>query len=182
MTTAPRRRDPERRRREIVDAAVAIVLEEGSGAITHRKVAARAEVPLGSTTQYFATLDDLRAAALDRLAREVDIWLDALEAAFERDGTTPATYAAQLHLYLGDTHLVQSTYALTSTYDEGHAMNKLWTTRFVEMLCRHLSPTSARALAALSDGLALHTAVLEQTPDLDFLTHAVTALWELETR
>ncbi|WP_278263710.1 TetR family transcriptional regulator [Nocardia sp. AG03] len=184
MPTAPRRRDPERRRREIIDAAVAIVLEEGSGAVTHRKVAARAEVPLGSTTQYFATLDDLRAAALDRLVREIDVWLDALVAAFDRDGATPATFAAQLHLYLSDTHLIEATHALTSSYltpDEEHAASRQWTIRFIEMLERYTSPAAARAVAAMSDGLTLHAAVLTETPDLDALTRAVTALWNLET-
>ena len=54
-----RRRDPEARRREIVTAAAELIVEIGVDALTHRKVAARAGVPLGSTTQYFATLDDL---------------------------------------------------------------------------------------------------------------------------
>ena len=65
-----RRRDPEERRRTIVEAAATLITEAGSEGLTHRLVAKRAGVPLGSTTQYFATLDDLREAALARLQEE----------------------------------------------------------------------------------------------------------------
>lgn len=51
------------RRAEIVEAAAAIVVADGPAALTHRAVAARAGVPLGSTTYYFADLADLTGAA-----------------------------------------------------------------------------------------------------------------------
>ena len=65
-----RRRGPtDRDRRErIARAAIAVVAEQGIAGLTHRKVAAAAGVPLGSTTYHFATLDDLVAAALDEAA------------------------------------------------------------------------------------------------------------------
>ncbi|MFB9840394.1 TetR/AcrR family transcriptional regulator, partial [Actinoallomurus acaciae] len=63
------RRDPEGRRRAIVDAACALIPEVGVGGLTHRAVAARAGVQLGSTTYHFATLDDLSRAALAHAAR-----------------------------------------------------------------------------------------------------------------
>ena len=63
-----RKRDPERRRREIIDAAVEVIADVGTGRATHRAIAERAGVPLGSTTYYFPTLDDLVAAALERVA------------------------------------------------------------------------------------------------------------------
>lgn len=182
MSGTTRRRDPERRRREIIDAAVAIVLEDGSSAVTHRKVAARAGVPLGSTTQYFATLDDLRAAALHRIVSDIDVWMDALRAAFDSSGATPDTYAADLYAYLNDPHLVRAAHALTSTYnspDEALESEAAWSARFVEMLEQYISPAGARAVAALSDGLAMHTAALGEEPDLDLITRAVTALWNL---
>jgi DNA-binding transcriptional regulator YbjK len=59
----PRRYDPERRQR-IIDAAIRVVGAKGIGGLSHRSVAAEADVPLGSTTYHFATLDDLLVAAL----------------------------------------------------------------------------------------------------------------------
>ncbi|RLV08191.1 TetR family transcriptional regulator [Streptomyces griseocarneus] len=72
-----RRYDPERRDR-IIDAAIRVVAEGGIAALGHRAVAVAADVPLGSTTYHFATLDDLLEAALRRTART---WLDEMAAA-----------------------------------------------------------------------------------------------------
>lgn len=58
-----RRYDPERRQR-IIDAAIRVVGEKGIAGLSHRSVAAEADVPLGSTTYHFSTLDELLVAAL----------------------------------------------------------------------------------------------------------------------
>ncbi len=55
------------RRAQIVDAAAAFALQHGIAALSHRQVAAAAQVPLGSTTYYFGSLDELRAAAVERM-------------------------------------------------------------------------------------------------------------------
>lgn len=55
------------RRAQIVDAAAAYALQHGISALSHRQAAAAANVPLGSTTYYFASLDELRAAAVERM-------------------------------------------------------------------------------------------------------------------
>lgn len=59
----PRRYDPDRRQR-IIDAAIRVVAGRGIAGLSHRAVAAEADVPLGSTTYHFASLDDLLIAAL----------------------------------------------------------------------------------------------------------------------
>src|SRR5690606_8775685 len=51
------------RREAIVRAAADLILREGPAAVTHRAVAARADVPLAATTYYFTGLDDLIGAA-----------------------------------------------------------------------------------------------------------------------
>lgn len=58
----------ERRRAEIVAAAGEILLHEGFGAVGHRAVAARADVPLGATTYYFKSREDLVAQGLRHMA------------------------------------------------------------------------------------------------------------------
>ena len=60
---AARRYDPERRQR-IIDAAIRVVGQKGIGGLSHRSVAAEADVPLGSTTYHFKTLDELLVAAM----------------------------------------------------------------------------------------------------------------------
>lgn len=58
-----------RRRDELAAAAADVVLREGPGALTHRRVAAAAGASLSATTYYFADLDELAAAAGTVLAR-----------------------------------------------------------------------------------------------------------------
>ncbi|WP_051898845.1 TetR/AcrR family transcriptional regulator [Sciscionella sediminilitoris] len=61
--------DPARRER-IARAAIAVIAKHGVADLTHRKVAAEAGVPLGSTTYHFATLDDLLELALLRATQD----------------------------------------------------------------------------------------------------------------
>ena len=67
---AKRARDPEGHRNKILQAAGELIKEIGISAVTHRKVAERARVPLGSTTQYFKSLADMLAEALTGLEEE----------------------------------------------------------------------------------------------------------------
>ncbi len=57
--TQPQQERSQRRRDAIIRAATEIAAADGFAAVTHRTVARRAGVPLGSTTYYFASLDDL---------------------------------------------------------------------------------------------------------------------------
>jgi DNA-binding transcriptional regulator YbjK len=52
------------RRRAILDAALRVVARDGAEALTHRRVAEEAAVPLGSTTYYFVSRDEMLREAL----------------------------------------------------------------------------------------------------------------------
>jgi DNA-binding transcriptional regulator YbjK len=74
------------RRDELLAAAIELFAEGGSRAITHRAVAARADLPPASTTYYFATIDDLIREAL---GAHIDQWTadltDLTRVEFEAD-------------------------------------------------------------------------------------------------
>lgn len=55
----------ERRRGALVSAAADLLCEGGIDAVRHRAVAARAGLPLASTTYYFSSLEDLIAKAVE---------------------------------------------------------------------------------------------------------------------
>ena len=86
----------ERRRAALVAAAAELLNAGGFDAVRHRAVAEKAGLPLASTTYYFASLDDLVVAAMERNGRDelaqVRAALDALPA--------PADPAAVLELVL----------------------------------------------------------------------------------
>jgi DNA-binding transcriptional regulator YbjK len=58
------------RREQILEAALRVIGRSGREAVTHRSVAEEAGVPLGSTTYYFDSRDDLLAQALEHVAAE----------------------------------------------------------------------------------------------------------------
>lgn len=79
------RTDPQRRER-IIAATLDHIAEEGVAGVSHRKIAMRADVPLGSMTYHFAGIDDLLREAFKRFA-------DQIVAVFERhlaDAGTPS--------------------------------------------------------------------------------------------
>jgi TetR/AcrR family transcriptional regulator, regulator of biofilm formation and stress response len=58
------------RREQILEAALRVIGRSGRQAVTHRSVAEEAGVPLGSTTYYFDSRDDLLGQALEHVARK----------------------------------------------------------------------------------------------------------------
>lgn len=77
MARARLRQERSRQRRdELLEAAVRVFAYGGIRAVTHRAVAAEANLPTASTTYYFASIKDLvREAIRRRLGR----WIDSLE-------------------------------------------------------------------------------------------------------
>jgi len=72
--------NPERRN-QILDAAIDILCDDGVGGLTHRQVDGRADLPAGTTSNYFRTRQALLEATA---ARTVDLhWqrVEALQAA-----------------------------------------------------------------------------------------------------
>lgn len=67
MTTTPRKRDGDRRRRELCDAAIRVLAEHGSRGLTHQQVDRTAGVPDGTTSYYYRT----RAALLRGVGKRV---------------------------------------------------------------------------------------------------------------
>ena len=56
------------RREQILEATLRVIGRDGREAVTHRAVAEEAGVPLGSTTYYFDSRDDLLGQALEHVA------------------------------------------------------------------------------------------------------------------
>lgn len=67
--------NPERRN-QILDAAIDILCDDGVGGLTHRQVDSRADVPAGTTSNYFRTRQALLEATA---ARTVDLHWQRVE-------------------------------------------------------------------------------------------------------
>ncbi|MEU9489963.1 TetR family transcriptional regulator [Streptomyces decoyicus] len=154
-----RRYDPDRRQR-IIDAAIAVVGERGIAGLSHRAVAAAADVPLGSTTYHFATLDELLVAALrqsnvvclDDFAR----WVDGIDPA-----APLAEEVARLveDTLAGDRRRMELEYELYLAALRHEAVRPIAAECLDEMVrllgARIGDLRTARTVVALTDGLVL---------------------------
>lgn len=70
------------RRETLLDAAIELFAEDGTRAVTHRAVATRAGLPPASTVYYFASIDDLVRAALERHVRQ---WIATMQGLADAD-------------------------------------------------------------------------------------------------
>ncbi|MFG2499662.1 TetR/AcrR family transcriptional regulator [Streptomyces sp. NPDC048441] len=163
-----RRYDPERRQR-IIDAAIRVVGKKGINGLSHRSVAAEADVPLGSTTYHFKTLDDLMVAAL-RQANEGFAKVVAGRGAL---GDPRADLAGELAALLGewlggDRTAVELEYELYLAALRRPALQPVAAECGVdlgELLAQRTDPVTARALVALMDGICLEVLLTDACYD-----------------
>ena len=166
-----RRYDPERRER-IIEAAIRVVADQGIRGLSHRTVAAEADVPLGSTTYHFKTLDELMVAAL-RQANEgfakVVVARGGLE---DRDADLATELAGLLGEWLaGDRTGVELECELYLAALRRPALRPVaaeWAEDLAERLGRRTDAVTARALVALMDGICLQVLLTDGVYDEEY--------------
>lgn len=157
-----RKRDPEARRAAIVTAAAELITEVGVDAITHRMVAARAQVPLGATTQYFATLDDLREAALAMMVSHIETEMQRTREALAETGATSAALAALVSRALVDARAVRADRAVVTAAVHDPKLRALaltWTQEVVGLLAPEHGTERATSAAVFLDGVLWHAQI-----------------------
>ncbi|MFI2242684.1 TetR/AcrR family transcriptional regulator [Streptomyces chrestomyceticus] len=151
----------------MLDAALEVLVADGVAGITHRKVAARADVPLGSVTYHFASLAELctrafgmyieqRTAEYEALFTQVTSREDLIEVLVELVQGGPSRHRSavlgfELHLAaLRDPAL--------------RALTQEWTKSSRAVLARLTNPETAARLDALLEGMIMH-ALLSTEPE-----------------
>lgn len=157
-----RRHDPGRRDR-IVDACLDVVAEHGVAGTSHRRVAAAADVPLGSMTYHFAGMDELLRAAFTRFADGVADRFEAeLAAAPDRDAAADVVTRLVTGVVLAEPRelvLSHELYTLAAREPAYRDVTNRWMTRSRAALGRHVDPTTARLLDAFIEGMSIHRAL-----------------------
>ncbi|MFF1461058.1 TetR/AcrR family transcriptional regulator [Streptomyces sp. NPDC058330] len=153
-----RRYDPERRDR-IIEAAIRIVADRGIAGLSHRTVAAEADVPLGSTTYHFASLDELLVAALRR-CNENFVRTVRESARLADPGADLADELTRLlgEWFAGERGAIELEYELYLAALRRPALRPVaaeWADEAGELIARRTDPATARALVALLDGISL---------------------------
>ena len=170
-----RRHDPGRRDR-LIDAALTIIAERGVTGTTHREIARAADVPLGSMTYHFASLDEILVEAFTRHAEAVAEVFDRRMAAADRDAAIQAVIAMVGEDLFGsqnDLVLTVELYAAAARHPALKAVTQAWMQRSRRALERHFDAITARELDALIEGLTLHNALSTDPMDTTQIRHAV---------
>jgi DNA-binding transcriptional regulator YbjK len=161
--------DPHRRER-IARAAIEVVAVHGVEGLTHRRVAAAADVPLGSTTYHFATLDDLLAAGLEAAATEsvaeLKVWGETLEGRDLVDAVTDLIVTSM------DSHRERiavryELYVAALRRPRLRPISTEWSRMLVGFYRQYTDELTANALSAAVDGLWLGCLVSDEPVQAD---------------
>jgi DNA-binding transcriptional regulator YbjK len=177
--------DPQRRER-IIAATLDLIADEGLAGVSHRKVAARAGVPLGSMTYHFRGREELLREAFTRFADGVVAAFDAhLGGAADADEARTAVTDLIHRLSDGpqrDLVLTHELYTLAAREPVYRELTREWMRRSRVCLERHFDPETARQLDALIEGLALHRALDTDPHDRALTAEAVARITGGPTR
>lgn len=163
-TRRTRPNDPHRRER-IARAALAVVAERGVEGLTHRAVAAEADVPLGSTTYHFATLDDLLDVALSHAADDNLDRLRAWEAALVPDADLADAVTDLVVTADRDATVVEYELYIAALHRPHlRARSVGWDDALADLFGARTDPVTGRMLAGLYCGVLMQVAVADPPP------------------
>ncbi|MGW5391365.1 TetR/AcrR family transcriptional regulator [Streptomyces koyangensis] len=177
-----RKRNPEATRRVILEAAAELIAEQGAAALTHRAVAARAGVALGSTTRYFESIDDLRGAALRMLGDEVDAYLARMEEDLAICEDLAECLAASMYGFFADARQVHAMMALVTAAASDPSLRSLavrWTDRLTDLLAAHVGRERAVVAEVYLDGAVMHAALHDEPLTRQAVTRALRAIFAM---
>ena len=162
-----RARDPEGRRNKILQAAGELIREIGVAAVTHRKVAERARVPLGSTTQYFKSLTDMLAEALTGLGEEREEKLAEFTSELNEVGDPVGLVADMVMESLSDLKRTRNELSFALLYTTHPKLRRfivLGDAALAERLSRNIPEATGRAVFAYCYGVLFQSVVQETVP------------------
>jgi DNA-binding transcriptional regulator YbjK len=163
-------------RARVLDAAIELLGTQGLKALTHRRIDEQAELPMGSTSNYFRTRDALfcgvAEAILERevagmeatfAPRSTEELLDALVALLDRTTEDQRTLTtARLVLFMEASHDP----ALRETLGRGRAILEAALRGVLDDLGVSDTVASARAIMACAEGLILHRIARHDDSDI----------------
>lgn len=170
------KRDPQGRRRAIAQAAAELLLFEGPKSVTHRSVAKKAQVPLGSTTQYFSSINELKRAGYDVISRGVERGYDEFVAQSEKAKDDSKALAACIYNYVTNVEEVRADMVLSAAAikdEELRALLERNNERYEASLKQYMSDNQAKMISVFTNGLMLETGIFAHQFSEEFIVQAI---------
>lgn len=164
------------RRDLLIDTALEVIVEYGVAGTTHRRIAAAAGVPLGSTTYYFADLHDLLGAAFGRFADEIS---ERFEARLARARTVSEAITEVTGFMLEDFQeprdlaLSYELYAYAIRRPAVKCFVEAWFARSQQALARFFDPVTARLVDTFIEGVFTYRGLARESSDTDEIRQAL---------
>lgn len=162
---AVRRANDPKRREKIIQATLEAVKTYGVHAVTHRKIAAIAQVPLGSMTYYFAGMDALLVKLYtftENMSRQYQDFCAGDGCGGACQAITEMIYGSQVTTP-DNMALMYQLYAYASDKPALKIVMQNWMQRSQNTLAQWFDAQTARALDAFIEGMTLHF-VTDRTP------------------
>jgi len=157
-----------------------LIARSGVAGTSHRKVAAAADVPLGSMSYHFDGMDELLREAFTRFSNSVaETFEQRMEAAETLEEARAAVVALVSEDVFGSPRelvLTHELYTLAARDARFRDLTNAWMARSRHALERHFDPLTARLLDALIEGLTIHRALDTQPHDAAVAAAAVARL------
>lgn len=159
-------------------ATAALIAERGIAGVTHRRIAARAGVPLGSTTYYFPSLAGLIDAALehvaDSFAAELRRWRDSLA---RSPGSAALVELAEGYLADRARAVVEYELYLAAAHESRlRGLASMWIEQLHAILAPLTGSVRARAISMFLDGAILRALLRDERLDVDAVRAGLRAL------
>lgn len=167
------------RRDTIIRAATELVPEVGSDNVTHRMVAERADVPLGSTTYYFDSIDELVHEALLSIAEDTRNDLENMEQRLAAAPNVVRELSSVIWEYLQNSTQLSywnELYSSANHRPELGDLALLWSDGLVRILGQHMNENAAQATAMFIDGTLLRVNVSSDTPSYEIIAESISRL------
>lgn len=149
-----------------MESALTVLARDGVAGITHRAIGEAADVPLGSITYHFATLDDIVNLAfqthVERLATRFEERLAACESQADLIDCIVLAITEDLAANPNELAVTYELYGDAVRRDDNKRITQAWMERAEDALAQHFDRATARLLDVVIEGLMVHLSIAQQ--------------------
>ncbi|MBI5341494.1 MAG: TetR family transcriptional regulator [Mycolicibacterium rufum] len=149
-----------------MESALTVLARAGVAGITHRAIAEAADVPLGSITYHFATLDDIVHLAfkthVERLATRFEDRLSACEPGEDLIECIVLAVTDDLAAHPEELAVTYELYGDAVRRSVTKRITQEWMERAEDALAQHFDRATARLLDVVIEGVMVHMSIAQQ--------------------
>lgn len=149
-----------------MEAALAVLARDGVAGITHRAIGEAADVPLGSITYHFTTLDDIVKLAfqrhVDKLAGRFEERLASCRQGPDLIECIVLAITDDLAAHPDELAVTYELYGDAVRRGDNKRLTQQWMERAEDALAHHFDRATARLLDVVVEGLMVHMSIAQQ--------------------